>query len=49
MPGTVLLIEDEESIATLVTAYLERDGFRRSGCARGRRGSRRSSARARAS
>jgi DNA-binding response OmpR family regulator len=27
MPGTVLLIEDEESIATLVTAYLERDGF----------------------
>jgi DNA-binding response OmpR family regulator len=28
MPGTVLLIEDEESIATLVTAYLERDGFR---------------------
>jgi len=28
MAGTVLLIEDEESIATLVTAYLERDGFR---------------------
>jgi DNA-binding response OmpR family regulator len=28
MPGTVLLIEDEESIATLVSAYLERDGFR---------------------
>ena len=27
MPGTVLLIEDEESIPTLVTAYLERDGF----------------------
>src|SRR5262245_33347900 len=26
--GTVLLIEDEESIAELVTMYLERDGFR---------------------
>jgi DNA-binding response OmpR family regulator len=27
MSGTVLLIEDEESIATLVRAYLERDGY----------------------
>ena len=28
MSGTVLLIEDEESIATLVRAYLERDGYK---------------------
>jgi DNA-binding response OmpR family regulator len=28
MNGTVLLIEDEESIATLVRAYLERDGYK---------------------
>jgi DNA-binding response OmpR family regulator len=28
MRGTILLIEDEEAIAELVTAYLERDGFR---------------------
>jgi two-component system response regulator ResD len=26
--GTILLVEDEEEIATLVRAYLERDGFR---------------------
>lgn len=26
--GTVLVVEDEESIASLVAAYLERDGFR---------------------
>jgi DNA-binding response OmpR family regulator len=26
--GTILLVEDEESIAALVRAYLERDGFR---------------------
>ena len=28
MPGTILLVEDEEDIATLVRTYLERDGFR---------------------
>ncbi len=28
MAGTVLLIEDEESIGALVRAYLERDGYR---------------------
>ena len=28
MSGTVLLIEDEESIASVVRAYLERDGYR---------------------
>ena len=28
MGGTILLVEDEESIAALVRAYLERDGFR---------------------
>jgi two-component system, OmpR family, response regulator len=28
MAGTILLIEDEEGIASLVRAYLERDGFR---------------------
>ncbi len=28
MSGTVLLIEDEESIASLVKAYLERDGYK---------------------
>ena len=28
MTGTILLVEDEEDIATLVRAYLERDGFR---------------------
>ena len=28
MAGTILLIEDEEDIASLVKAYLERDGFR---------------------
>ncbi len=28
MAGTILLIEDEEDIAALVWAYLERDGFR---------------------
>ncbi len=28
MAGTVLLVEDEEEIASLVRAYLERDGFR---------------------
>ena len=27
MPGTILLVEDEEDIATLVRTYLERDGF----------------------
>ena len=26
--GTILLVEDEEDIATLVRAYLENDGFR---------------------
>ena len=28
MAGTILLVEDEEDIASLVRAYLERDGFR---------------------
>ncbi len=28
MGGTILLVEDEEDIASLVRAYLERDGFR---------------------
>ena len=28
MAGTILLVEDEEEIAALVSAYLERDGFR---------------------
>jgi DNA-binding response OmpR family regulator len=28
LSGTVLLIEDEESIATVVRAYLERDGYK---------------------
>ena len=28
MAGTVLLVEDEESIVSLVRAYLERDGYR---------------------
>src|SRR3989442_1627722 len=28
MAGTILLVEDDEDIATLVRAYLERDGFR---------------------
>ena len=27
MPGTILLVEDEADIATLVRTYLERDGF----------------------
>ncbi len=27
MPGTILLVEDEEGIASLVRTYLERDGF----------------------
>ena len=26
--GTILLVEDEEDIATLVRTYLEKDGFR---------------------
>jgi DNA-binding response OmpR family regulator len=28
MAGTILLVEDEESIASLLRAYLERDGYR---------------------
>ena len=35
MAGTILLVEDEEDIATLVKAYLERDGFRVVWAARG--------------
>jgi DNA-binding response OmpR family regulator len=35
MRGTILLIEDEEAIAELVTAYLERAGFRVVWTARG--------------
>jgi len=35
MAGTILLVEDEEAIATLVKAYLERDGFRVVWAARG--------------
>ena len=27
MNGTILLVEDEQSIASLVRTYLERDGF----------------------
>ncbi len=33
--GTILLVEDEEDIATLVRAYLEREGFRVVWAARG--------------
>jgi DNA-binding response OmpR family regulator len=33
--GTILLVEDEEDIATLVRSYLETDGFRVVGAARG--------------
>jgi DNA-binding response OmpR family regulator len=33
--GTILLVEDEEDIATLVRTYLERDGFRVVWAARG--------------
>jgi DNA-binding response OmpR family regulator len=33
--GTILLVEDEEDIASLVRAYLERDGFRVVWAARG--------------
>ena len=33
--GTILLVEDEEAIATLVRTYLERDGFRVIWAARG--------------
>jgi DNA-binding response OmpR family regulator len=33
--GTILLVEDEEDIATLVRTYLERDGFRVIWAARG--------------
>jgi DNA-binding response OmpR family regulator len=33
--GTILLVEDEEDIASLVRAYLERDGFRVLWAARG--------------
>ncbi len=36
--GTILLVEDEEDIATLVRAYLERDGFRVIWAARGGEG-----------
>ena len=35
MAGTILLVEDEEDIASLVRAYLERDGFRVVWTARG--------------
>jgi DNA-binding response OmpR family regulator len=35
MAGTILLVEDEEDIASVVTAYLERDGFRVVWAARG--------------
>ena len=35
MAGTILLVEDEEEIASLVKAYLERDGFRVVWAARG--------------
>ena len=35
MAGTILLVEDEEDIASLVRAYLERDGFRVVWAARG--------------
>ena len=33
--GTILLVEDEEDIATLVRTYLEKDGFRVIWAARG--------------
>jgi len=36
--GTILLVEDEEDIATLVRTYLERDGFRVIWAARGAEG-----------
>jgi two-component system response regulator ResD len=36
--GTILLVEDEEDIASLVRAYLERDGFRVVWAARGTEG-----------
>ncbi|MBM3678733.1 MAG: response regulator transcription factor [Actinobacteria bacterium] len=35
MTGTILLVEDEEDIASVVRAYLERDGFRVVWAARG--------------
>jgi DNA-binding response OmpR family regulator len=35
MTGTILLVEDEEDIASVVKAYLERDGFRVVWAARG--------------
>ncbi len=35
MAGTILLVEDEEDIAAVVRAYLERDGFRVVWAARG--------------
>jgi DNA-binding response OmpR family regulator len=35
MTGTILLVEDEEDIASLVRAYLEREGFRVIWAARG--------------
>ena len=38
MSGTILLVEDEEDIAALVRAYLERDGFRVVWTARGTEG-----------
>ena len=36
--GTILVIEDEEDIAAIVRAYLERDGFRVVWAARGTEG-----------
>ena len=36
--GTILLVEDEEAIASLVRAYLERDGFRVVWASRGTEG-----------
>jgi DNA-binding response OmpR family regulator len=36
--GTILLVEDEEDIASLVRAYLERDGFRAVWATRGTEG-----------
>ena len=36
--GTILLVEDEEDIASLVRAYLENDGFRVIWAARGAEG-----------
>jgi len=35
VPGTILLVEDEEDIASLVKTYLERDGFQVVWAARG--------------